>query len=165
MTQLPIAQSFLCPFSFSKSRRQSCSPWMEDIVDSGIGLSNRSASLCGLADRYRIITNCQSQLYPPSQGLWIWLLRIYFRTIALYLANTSTCRRKSFKDGILEKSYNLQGWEVHQTVKSLKPCSLFHSDFQSPNNRLKKLSPVWALSPKFPFFFNLCLKEILIKGN
>ncbi len=40
-----------------------------DKVDSGIGLSYRPAKLHRLAGRY----DNRSQLYRPSQGLWMWL--------------------------------------------------------------------------------------------
>jgi len=46
---------------------------MGDIVDSGIGLADRLACLCSLAWRTGTTTVCRSQLYPPTQGLWIWL--------------------------------------------------------------------------------------------
>jgi hypothetical protein len=42
------------------------------VVDYGIPLSYQPASLCG--QRADTITLCQSRLYPPSQGLRIWLL-------------------------------------------------------------------------------------------
>ncbi len=43
-----------------------------NIVDSGIGLSYRPASLF-VARRTSTSTLCRSQLYPPSQELRIWL--------------------------------------------------------------------------------------------
>jgi len=46
------------------SRRQIHSPWLVDIVDPDKGLSYTGDSLWSLAGR--------NQLYPPSQGLWIW---------------------------------------------------------------------------------------------
>ncbi len=50
-------------------------PWLGDIVDSDIRLSYRPASLCSLAGRYdNPMSETQSQLYPPIQGLRIWLL-------------------------------------------------------------------------------------------
>ncbi len=53
---------------------QILSPWLGDIVDSGIGLSYRPASLC-IAWRAGTTTLFQSRLNPPSQGIKIWLLR------------------------------------------------------------------------------------------
>ncbi len=49
---------------------QILSPWLRDIVDYGIGLSNRHASLCSLVGRYTK-TLCHSRQYSkfPSQGL------------------------------------------------------------------------------------------------
>ncbi len=46
-------------------------PELGDIVDSGIGLSYRPASLYWRAG---VTTLCRSQLYPPSQELWMWPL-------------------------------------------------------------------------------------------
>ncbi len=59
--------------------RSSCSqiykPWPGDIVDSGIGLTYRPASLCSLAGWYDNLQYAD-QLYLPSQELWIWLLSL-----------------------------------------------------------------------------------------
>ncbi len=48
------------------------SPWLGDIVDSGIGLSCRPASLCSLADRYD--NPMPESTISPRQGLRVWLL-------------------------------------------------------------------------------------------
>ncbi len=45
------------------------SPLLMEKVDYGIGLSYRPASQCSLTGRYNNLYN--SQLYPPSRGLWI----------------------------------------------------------------------------------------------
>ncbi len=44
-----------------------------DIVDFGIGLAYRPANLY-VAWLEGTTTQCRSQLNPPGQGLWIWLL-------------------------------------------------------------------------------------------
>ncbi len=46
------------------------SPWMGDIVDSGIGLSYWSASLCNLAGRY---DNPMPELTLFDQSVWLWI--------------------------------------------------------------------------------------------
>ncbi len=47
-------------------------PWIWDIVDSGIGC--RTGLPAFLAGGAGTTTQGQSHFYPPSQGLWIWLL-------------------------------------------------------------------------------------------
>ncbi len=45
------------------------SPWMGDIVDSGIGLEYRAACLCNVA--WWAGTTTLYNFFPLSQGLWI----------------------------------------------------------------------------------------------
>ncbi len=57
------------------------------VVDSGIGLYvtiHRLAKLCSLAGRSGTTTLSRSQLYPPRQGLRIWLLVQY---VLLFMPN------------------------------------------------------------------------------
>ncbi len=67
MTQL---QSFFLGGGQRILRSQIHSPWLRDIVDSGIGLSYQADYL---AWRSVTTTLWQIWLYPPSQRLWIWL--------------------------------------------------------------------------------------------
>jgi hypothetical protein len=53
---------------------------MGDIVDSGIGLS------------------CRSQLYPPSQGLRIWLVPFFTLRLRISCGNRQYMRGKGFFD-------------------------------------------------------------------
>ncbi len=50
---------------WERSRGQILNRWLGDIVDFVIGLPCRGW-------RASTTTSCRSQLYPPSQGLWIW---------------------------------------------------------------------------------------------
>ncbi len=80
------------------------SPWMGDIVDSGIGLSYRPTSLRSLAGRYN--NPLPESTLSPSQGLWIWLLvcaQLYLRETVVNSCNT----RKGFytNRGCLQLSY------------------------------------------------------------
>ncbi len=58
-------------FSTKKAVAKFMIPDWGDIVASCIALSYQHASLCS-----GTTTLCKSQLHPPSQGLWIWLLDI-----------------------------------------------------------------------------------------
>ncbi len=54
--------------------------WLEDIVDSGIGLSYRPASLCRTSR-----TLCQSRLYPPNQGPRITVTTVFLHNFTRYM--------------------------------------------------------------------------------
>ncbi len=67
-----IIISSLCRFFQCPAAKVIVPDW-GNIVDSDIGLSYRPASLYA-AWRAGTAPQSRSQLYPPNQGLWIWIL-------------------------------------------------------------------------------------------
>jgi len=138
-------------FTLAPLRTSTCirilSPRLGDIVDSGIWLSYRPASLCSLAGQYAI--PMPESTMSPSQGLRIWPL--------LYDEKKECERRKG--EAVSAEVGGLVLGRIRRQQKKSRPVQIFYSrnDSKSTKNRKETLPTMFTLNDKWCILLFLCI--------